>query len=194
MCIRDSSLPDTATEVIESFSNNEAALRMSANTVNAITERNEVPPKLAETKLLLATAALKLNLDDAKRLGWRADWADALQRLGRHEEAVETLTELATQNPKVADFQIQLARSLSKIGGDVANQNALTNWRRLVRQLKPKTENWFEAKLNVATLLLRTGEKNEALTMLEYIKAIPPGWSKSKWKPDFEQLMAKCQN
>lgn len=189
-------LPDASEQIIATISADLESLNESIRTINRILDRQPSSNlrKLYEIKLLVAKTALKLEMDNASETRWMGERADALQRLGRHGEAVEALTELASRKPKAAEVQLQIARSLTKIGTDTANTKALRKWRQLSGKLKPKSESWFEAKLNVASLLFKNGEKPEALKMLEFINAIPPGWSRSKWKSDFERLLIECQN
>ena len=55
--------------------------------------------------------------------------------------------------------------------------------------MKPRSDAWFEAKLQVAKALSASGEQGKAIDMLNYMKAIPPGWQQSRWKTEFEQLL-----
>ncbi len=183
-------------DVLKTIENNDVALEQAVAGVNALIERHQEPAseRLLNTKLQIAEKAMTLDLSDAQEINWMGHWADALQRLGRDEEAVAALSELAARKPNSAAIQLQLCRALTKVDGEQARQRALGSWRRLAARLKPKTENWFEAKYNVAALLNQTGQPSEALKLLEYLKAIPPGWSQSTWKADFDRLLIKCQN
>ena len=70
-------------------------------------------------------------------------------------------------------------------------EKPINQWRLLARRLRPESENWFMAKYNVAELLHRSGKRDDALKLLKYIKANPPGWDNSKLKPDFDSLFQK---
>ncbi len=177
-------------------SQSESAMLQSVIGINSVLKRvqDSTAGTLVETKFKLAAIALKINLSEDKRTQWMGEWTDALQRLGRDKEAVNALTELAKRQSKSAAAQMQLARGLSKINGEAATQKALSQWRRVAKQLRPHTENWYEAKYNVAMCLKDLGKQAEALKLLEYLKTIPPGWSKSKWKTDFDRLLIDCQN
>ena len=125
---------------------------------------------------------------------WTAARAGALSQLGRFSEAIDSLKKLATQQPDSAAAQLELARTLTKVKSEEAQSEALSRWRRIAARSKPKTERWFEAKYHVALLLERSGNAAEALKLLEYLKAVPPGWENSSWKSQFQALLVKCQN
>ena len=186
----------TVGDVLKTTEHNETALGQAVAAINDLIERRQetASEKLLNTKLLIAEKALALDLSENQRITWMGHWADALQSLGRDAEAVDALTELSTRKPKSASIQLQLCRALTKLEGEQAAERALSSWRRLATKLKPKSESWFEAKYNVALLLFETGKPDEALKLLEYLKAIPPGWSQSRWKSDFDRLLIKCQN
>jgi tetratricopeptide (TPR) repeat protein len=200
VAVADADPPPNSTPAVEDILNdiagNESALKQAVAGINDLLEQRQdsVSETVINTKLKIAQLALALDLDEVQRIAWMGDWADALQRLNRDAEAVDALTELAAKEPQSAAIQLQLCRALSKLEGDQAVARALNSWRRLALKLKPKSENWFEAKYNVALLLHKAGESGEALKLLEYLKAIPPGWSQSSWKADFDRLLIQCQN
>lgn len=183
-------------DVLKTIEKNESALQQAVASVNELIGRQQAAAseKLLKTKLQIAEKALALDLSETQRISWMGHRADALQRLGRDDEAVDALTKLAARKPKSAAIQLQLCRALNRLQGEQAAEQALNSWRRLAPKLKPRTESWFEAKYNVAFLLNKTGQSSDALKLLEYLKAIPPGWSNSNWKGDFDRLLIKCQN
>ena len=149
---------------------------------------------LLNAKLSVADLALKTELSETNRTEWMGYWAEAMQGLGRESDAIATLTELAKRLPNSAIAQMQLARALARQSSTEQQQVALKQWRRIAAKLKPHSENWFEAKYNVALCMKNLNQKSEALKLLEYLKVIPPGWEKSRWKNQFDQLYVDCQN
>ena len=113
--------------------------------------------------------------------------------MNQHEPAIELLNELIKEYPRKADLQIQLARAMTTAYGKSDPEKPINQWRRLASRLRPESENWFLAKYNVAELLHRSGKRNDALQLLKYIKANPPGWDNSKLKPDFDSLFQKLK-
>ena len=93
---------------------------------------------------------------------------------------------LVEANPRRLDLRIQLATAYS--GTEGQSEAALRNWRIVAQGVKPRTENYFEAKYNIAKLMAASGDREEAKQLLEYLK-IPPGWSDSKRKNDLENLL-----
>ena len=111
--------------------------------------------------------------------------------LSEHEQAIELLTKLVEEYPRKADLQIKLAQAMTAAYGKSDPEKPINQWRLLASRLRPESDNWFMAKYNVAELLHRSGKWDDALKLLKYIKANPPGWDNSKLKPDFDSLFQK---
>ena len=122
---------------------------------------------------------------------WKLRMVGLQQTMNQHEPAIEILTELIKTYPRKADLQIQLAHAMTAAHGKSDPEKPINQWRRLASRLRPESENWFLAKYNVAELLHRSGKRSDALKLLKYIKANPPGWDNSKLKPDFDLLFQK---
>ena len=149
---------------------------------------------LAKADLLVAQQAAS-EARQANQSGaatrWKLRIADLQQDLNQPKEAVATLTELVDEFPRKADLQIQLAQAMTEAYGKSDPEKAINQWRRLASQLRPGSDNWFLAKFNVAKLLQSSGKRSDALKLLKYIKANPPGWDESKLKAKFDALFQK---
>ena len=141
---------------------------------------------IADLKRILADKALSTVEDPAARTYWQLEQARALQQLGQEDEAIKLLEQLAREKPKSQEIQLRLGRSLAQTAP--GSEATLRQWRRIAAQVKPRSDAWFEAKLQVATALAAAGDNSKALDMLNYMKAIPPGWQESERKADFDQL------
>ena len=122
---------------------------------------------------------------------WELRVVELQSILRQHEQAIELLTKLVKEYPRKADLQIKLAQAMTAAYGKSDPEKPINQWRQLARRLRPESDNWFMAKYNVAELLHRSGKRDEALKLLKYIKANPPGWDNSKLKPDFDSLFQK---
>ena len=165
--------------------------------LNAMLTRDDSsnsPDTLAKANLMVAQQAVT-DAQASKQNGlatvWKLRIADLQQRLNQHESAVQTLTELVNEFPRKADLQIRLAEAMTKAYGKSDPEKPINQWRRLASKLRPETDNWFLAKYNVAKLLRSSGKREDALKLLKYMKANPPGWDKSKLKPEFDSLFEK---
>ena len=89
-------------DVLKTIENNDVALEQAVAGINALIERHQEPAseRLLNTKLQIAEKAMTLDLSDAQEINWMGHWADALQRLGRDEEAVAALTRVGSQETK----------------------------------------------------------------------------------------------
>ena len=149
----------------------------------------------------LATAGLSVAqqaADDAQKVNqkelvtaWKLRITDLQLGLKQYEPAIESLNGLVSEFPRKADLQIKLARAMTEAYGRSDPEKPINQWRLLATKLRPETENWFLAKYNVAELLYRSGKRNDALKLLKYMKANPPGWDNSERKSDFDALFQK---
>ncbi len=130
--------------------------------------------------------------DKSESQWWRTRKAIVLRRLGENKQALKLLSELATENPKSLTIRLESARALSELVE--APERALDAWRRLAAQVKPGSEAWFESKYEIARLLDVTGQSGDALKLLKYIQAIPPGWNQSAIKQKFETLLKDLEH
>ncbi|MEM7455354.1 MAG: hypothetical protein AAF456_13470 [Planctomycetota bacterium] len=181
-------------EVIATFATSLPALERCDEGLARLLQRRPDCLNAQEARLALSTAALSMELNDQQTTFWRTRQSSSLVATGRHAEAVELIEGLIAQQPNSAALQMQLARCLTMIEGDEATTRALTQWRRIVRKLRPNSDNWFEAKLNVARLLDRSGEPADALKVLEYLKATGADWSTSAMAEELDSLYIRLQN
>jgi len=167
--------------------------------LNAMRIRNDSSNRLetlAKANLLVAQqAAADAKQSNQSELAtiWKLRIADLQQSLGQHKAAIETLSDLVTKFPRKADLQIQLAQAMTKAYGKSDPEKPINQWRRLASRLRPESDNWFLAKYNVANLLHSSGKREDALKLLKYIKANPPGWDESKLKSEFDSLFQKLK-
>ena len=149
---------------------------------------------LAKADLLVSQQAVtdaKASNQSGRATVWKLRIADLQQSLDQHKEAIATLTDLVNEFPRKADLQIRLAEAMTKAYGRSDPEKPINQWRRLASKLRPRSDNWFLAKYNVAKLLRSSGKREDALKLLKYIKANPPGWDESKLKSDFDSLFEK---
>ena len=79
-------------------------------------------------------------------------------------------------------------RDRSEAQFDGRQEDTLKAWRRLAKSLTPATENWFEARLNVARQLELAGDREAAKKLLLYTRSVY-GWEKSVWSDDLDRLL-----
>ena len=188
--------PETAIQHVTVIANNQEMLQQceqlldfSPVGVTAIQNLQTVKLSLISTVLGL----LEIQQPDKAKLKdtWTLKQASVLIALKQNQQALQALEELEKKYPKNAEIQMQLARSLTGALEESNPDIPLEKWRRIVTRLKKNTPNWYEAKYQVARLLLKSGDREAAAKLLKYIKATPPGWNQSKLKPQFESLLLK---
>ena len=61
----------------------------------------------------------------------------------------------------------------------------------MAQRARPKTDLWYEAKLNVARQLFRGGKRDEAAELLRFVEAVQ-GLEGTRWQAAYRQLLAEC--
>lgn len=145
-----------------------------------------------ELQVAVADQALKVltasKADAAVTTIWEMRRAEFLSSLGRYDQAIAQLESLETRYPKKADIKMKLARAMTSAYLTSAPEKALNKWRQIAAKLRSGSENWFEAKLNVAKLLIASGDRESALKLLKFMQ-ISPGWSESTFAKELDQAL-----
>jgi tetratricopeptide (TPR) repeat protein len=164
-------------------------LETALQLLDSIAARKPVanPARLAAVEKLLQLAGSDSTNQTELRLRQAAIWEAA----GELDRAIETLEALAKELPRRLDVQLRLARALAKKPQKQAE--ALAQWRKVSAGVRDRSEEWYEAKYQVASLLLESGQKSEAKKLLDYLSVVPPGWSDSKLKQQFDALYERCK-
>ncbi len=189
--------PKSATELIAQIQDDSSALRLCEKCLEAVAETGDT--KNAAQANQLRINIIETLLTTQKDAGsknvslWSLKKSRLLSSLDRHAEAVLVLEKLRTEFPRNAGIQIELARSLTAQFKNSEPAKPLDHWRRLLPKLKSHTENWYEAKYNVALLLHQTGESAQAVKLLKLLRGVGPGWKDSELKPEFESLLKSAQ-
>ena len=189
--------PESAGELIRQIRDDSNALQLCQQCLEAIAENRSGEVTAQANQLQIGIIEILLsNQEDAgsKNLSlWSLKKSRLLSSLDRHAEAVLVLEKLQTKFPRNAGIQIELARSLTAQFQNSKPEKPLDHWRRLLPRLKSHTQNWYEAKYNVALLLHLTGESAQALKLLKLLRSVGPGWENSQLKPEFESLLKSAQ-
>jgi tetratricopeptide (TPR) repeat protein len=191
----DSAKSTAAAKLLEEIGQDKRLLAIAERGLAAIVKQQtgDAAERAKQLRLQVTDAALSLSPEKRDLTFWLFRKSESLADLQQYEQALSLLTELQKEFPKNAGIQLRIARLLTRVYGNQEPAKPLAKWRRLAGQLKPHTPNWYEAKFQVASLLERSGKKQEARKLLEYLKAVPPGWDQSHLKEEFDRLLAKCK-
>lgn len=137
-----------------------------------------------------------LELSPSQQKKWQEATLDALILTGKTSEALELATAIAKANPRTASAQIGLAKLLTQqaSGSEEYREAALNQWRKVARASRKQTAGWFTAKYYVAKLLNDQGKREDALKLLNFIRAVPPGWDKAPNATDFNLLFQQLSD
>ncbi len=182
--------PATSKQWLNQISDDLQALQLCERCLKAASVRQPTTAvheiRLSAIELLLAKTPAGEKDKDALLL---INKSEVLLALEQYDKASKILRDLEAKFPRNAGIKMQLARSLTFQYQKSDPSKPLNQWRRLVRQLKSYTPNWYEAKYNVAKLLVESGKSLEAVKVLKLLKEIGPGWDDSSLKTEFEQLL-----
>jgi tetratricopeptide (TPR) repeat protein len=165
------------------------------STIDRLAERagQKQIKSLMKIKLEVVDRQLSESIESAK-LRWQLERAKTLGRLERYPESIDLFESLVKQHPNDGSIIVPFARTLRLDERAESQAKAISQWRKIAARSKPQTSLWFQAKYNVAELLIESGNKPEANKLLQYIKTIPPGWDESPLKLKFEKLLIKSQS
>lgn len=176
-----------AAKILDDLSPTESQCRQILAITQQQQSRNNRVDRIADDyRLLVAEAALRTPLSVQETMAWKFEQAKSLSATGQTKRALAILAPLAQQFRTDVSIQLQYARVLSQ-SPDHINQS-IDAWRKLTQQLKPKSESWYEAKLNVAQGLADSKQPDAAKKILKYVQAVY-GWKGSAWADSIERLL-----
>ncbi len=130
------------------------------------------------------------RLPDRQQYLWSLAQLEAVTAT-RSPAAMEIVTGIAEAYPRDATVQRRLGELLvsQAESNPAARDAALRQWRKIAAGARPHTGDWYLAKLQVTQLLVAAGREAEARKLLEFMRAVPPGWSQSPLADQFERLL-----
>ena len=163
-------------------------------------DASEVRPaqgvELAKLKLaaveLVGPIADRLPPSDRATLGWVH--AEALAATDRSGEALRMYERLTETYPDDGRVQQGYASLLLAGEDDESVQLALTQWRRVLRRSKPRSQGWYRAKYSTALAHYKLGNKQQAATMIRLAGALYPDLGGEKMEAQFCELLQRCEN
>ena len=131
------------------------------------------------------------ELPDSSKRAWDLATLEALLASGQSSQAVDLAQQMADiRYPRDLAVQLRTAELLTQLSANDAAQQeaALRQWRKIARASRQNSSTWYRAKYQVASLLSEQGNKAEALKLLKFIQAVPPGWENAPDPAAFDEL------
>jgi len=149
-----------------------------------------------DTLLLRLYEALAAYARDAKDLqqqvAVRRRLGHALQRLGRHADAIEHY-EWARPHVPVAEAGGLLKRLAIAYEHANRHRDALPLWRMLAKGLKERSEDWYEAYYHLIRGYARTNRKDRARRTLRLLKLRYPAIRSRSWRKKYNRLAEELE-
>lgn len=114
--------------------------------------------------------------------------AQSMAEAGRADEAAARFKSLREAYPRDAGVLEAQAAGLSRAPEAAAIPAALAAWRELERHVEPGTPRWLRAKLHLARLHLRAGDRAQAAKIVEVTTLLHPELGGAELKAQFEAL------
>ncbi len=170
----------------------------------AATARPEVRSELAQLQLraIKLLPAGRTPFSPAQQRTLQRIHAQALADAGRTEEAFQAYKALAEAYPRDGAVQeayanlllTRLDRAPTEAARKESIKTALQKWRELENKSPPKSRRWFLAKYWVARLQFELGNKTQAAKIITLLQLLHPELGGAEMKPQFEELLERCQN
>ncbi len=184
------SLPADAPNVLADIQQETHALYECLRSLEYLSE-DQATDNTVEWRLQIVEVLLGKPANESSRTALLVKKSQLWRRQGRIADAIDALKELVRQFPRRLDVQRELALTMME---DAQNpEPALAQWRAIAAGTQEHTDPWYEAKYYVAKLLLASGQRDQARQMLEYLRAVPPGWDRSPLRTEFEHLLRLTQ-
>lgn len=119
--------------------------------------------------------------------------AEALEVVGRREEALAILKALADEKPQRGKIQTKYASILLDQNDARSLQLALNKWREIERRSNHKSARWFEAKYAQAEAHRKLGSPEVALRIIRMTEVLHPDLGGPVMKQRFMKLLALCE-
>ncbi len=130
------------------------------------------------------------NLSAADQLLIQTSLADA----AAHPQALATYRELAGQHRGDRRIQLRYAE-LVAVGRDrAAREEALKQWRSIVKSSKPRSATWFRGKLGVAQTYFDKGEHSKAKQQIQLLSTLYPAMGGAELKSRFQALLQRIED
>lgn len=129
--------------------------------------------------------------DDVFKRRWEYQRAIGLSHAGEEEKAIATFSQLAAENQRSSVIQRGFGDVLLNSKNPQHLQQAVLQWRRIVKSTPPETGAWFTAKYNVALAYFKLGKKEDAATRIKYLQATT-GLDNAPNKNAFLELLGKA--
>jgi len=169
----------------------------------AANARPEVRSELAQLQLraikLLPTGPTPLSPAQQRTL--QRIHAQALADAGRTDQALQAYEALAEAYPRDGAVQEAYANLLltrldqapTEAARKKSIETALQKWRELEKKSPPQSRRWFLAKYWVARLQFELGNKTQAAKIVTLLQLLHPELGGPEMKPQFEELLKRCQ-
>jgi hypothetical protein len=149
---------------------------------------------IAVAKLELAAIDL-IRSSEQTNDNFTSDWkldlaeADALAAAEDRDKASQLYEQILKDQPNLSQPQTAYARFLAT--GDTKSEieSALSRWRVIAARTPPQTEAWYEAKHEVARMLIRLGDKRRAGDVIRFLRVGDDNLNNSVWSKKFDELL-----
>ena len=142
------------------------------------------------------------QLDQRQRVRIDQVRAEALRASGQQAAALEIFRRLAAKQTDSGDIQLKLADLLLQSEDSKDVSEAIVQWQKVARRLRPGTDAWLRARYSIALALYKRNrpaqgdqpaDRTVAAQRLRYLQATSDV-DKSSWKTKVDELLQRCES
>jgi tetratricopeptide (TPR) repeat protein len=156
-----------------------------------VTARRDLAKIQLEATDLAASARDKLSAVDRKQLDLSR--GEALAAAGLTDRALTLYQELASAHSDDGEIQEAYAQLLLDAKDRDSLEKALTQWHKVSHRSPPESDRWYRAKYGLAQTHYELGNKQRAVTLIQYLETLHPELGGDALRPKFRELLARCQ-
>jgi hypothetical protein len=134
------------------------------------------------------------TLQESQRIRLEQVRAEALRAAGRLKESLEVYQQLAAARPDDGRVQMDFGQLLLESDEPTARDQAVTQWQKIMRRVRPASDEWFRAKYSFALALYQRNRGQDRATagqQLRYLQATS-SVNETNWKTQVDALLEKC--
>lgn len=136
----------------------------------------------------IARAIANCEWTPDQRIKFRELLIQGSLKLGDRPRAIGLLQEAVASEPRDIGSRQELAELLAAGPEPERIEQGLAEWRTILEQSPRHSDAWYAAKYGIISCHWKLGRNDKARTILDLLKAIPPGWEKSKLADKFSEL------
>jgi len=118
---------------------------------------------------------------------------EALAAAGLTDRALALYKQLASAHPDDGEIQEAYAALLLDAKDRDSLEEALKQWHVVAHRSQPESDRWYRAKYGLAETHYELGNKQRAISLIQYLETLHPELGGDELRAKFEDLLTRCK-